>query len=98
MSIAFGKITLEDNTAYFTVRDINGDGAKEGKFFINGHSAEGGFQTQSNNHRYNHKRTARVMGKKLAERLGVPYRQDLEYTGSRYPKAITVDTPTEATV
>ena len=98
MSIAFGKITLDDNTAYFTVRDLNGDGAKAGKFFINGHSAGGGFQSQSSNHRYNHKRTARVMAKRLAGRLGVPYRQDLEYVGVEYPKAITVDTPEETTV
>jgi hypothetical protein len=88
--IKFNKITLENNTAYFSVRDINGDGANKGKFFINGHATIGGFQTQSNNHQYNHKRTARVMAKRLAARLGVPYRQDLEYMGDGYPKDQTV--------
>jgi hypothetical protein len=80
------NVELRDGTVYITVRDLEGDGSKAGKFFVNGHSAEGGFQSQSNNHRYNHKRTARVMGKRLAAKLGVPYRQDLEYTGSNYPK------------
>lgn len=79
-------VTKDTNTAYITVRDLDGSGSKAGKFFVNGHAIFGGFQTQSNNHRYNHKRTARVVGKRLALRLGVPYRQDLEYNGSDYPK------------
>ena len=79
---------------YVTVRDIDGDGCKDGSFFVNVHAYPGGDHVRSDNHSYNQKRSARRAARKLAVKKGYEYRQDMEYTGDNLPGK-TVPLPVE---
>ena len=76
----------ETSKRYVTVRDPGAAGSKDGSFFINVHSYDGGGIFQSNNYEYKQKRTARRIAKRLAKRKGYEYRQDMEYTASNFPR------------
>ena len=80
---------------YVTVRDVMGDGSKDGSFFVNEHKYTGGTFAGSSMHEYNQKRSARRAARILAEAEGYEYRQDMEYVGGTFPKA-TESLPTGA--
>jgi hypothetical protein len=88
-------MSLKAHDKYVTVRDIAGDGSKDGSFFVNVHKYAGGNFIESSMHEYNQKRSARRAARKLAVKKGYEYRQDKEYTGGNFPK-MTAPLGTEA--
>jgi hypothetical protein len=85
---------MESKKLYVTIRDYHGKGSKDGCFFVNCHSYEGGMVQESNNFEYRQKRTARRIAKRLAAKMGYEYRQDMEYTHSHLP-GVTAPLPVE---